>query len=221
LAAIKIENGGLTLTSENAPPAKNMLGVGLDVPNQILIVNSSLAVANLKSAGIYFGMTQRNVLLFGVSKTASNAFRVFYQVFKEGNLTAEESKEIANPGEEIYLSYEANPGKTSLKLFYSAPQLQQLQQLKEVVLEDHWFGADAAGMDFFVATRTFGGIFGEGTFKSFGIYKPQRRGNTTVSNATYEFTRWSFPSEFPTGLAVAPDGFLYVASAAGHIMGYK
>jgi glucose/arabinose dehydrogenase len=102
-----------------------------------------------------------------------------------------------------------------------------------------WFSIDAAGIDFNVGTRSFGGLSATHRnrsaalgplvyrFDSFEVYEttstpppPPPPPPDPAPGTKVDFSRWSVPVSHPTAMAYAPDGRLYVATATGTIQSF-
>jgi glucose/arabinose dehydrogenase/N-acetylneuraminic acid mutarotase len=217
------------LNSTNSNSQQNAIGVGIDGPNQVsvlstTIVNPPAGTGQNQQAGLWFGVDSDNYLKVNVISTSTGT-RIQAEMevdgarsgskFSTGNLNLTTAS--------VRLFLRANPEDRTVKSSYSLNG-GPIAQLGTHTAPPEFFSFDGAGIDPRIGTRTFAGIFASHrsgpaplvySFDDFtvtnGAVPP------TVSSSGFNFTRAAIPVPMPTSMVMGPDGKLYVSELLGKI----
>ena len=218
----------------------NALGVGLNVPSQLVKLETGLKnlptpVGGSAQAGLWFGKadsggdgSSEDDYIKLVVRSNKNGNYLLEASMEENGIQVEEKKIDIPENADIDLSLFIDPVNEKVTAQYSvAGATQTLTTFDDIPPE--WFSFDGAGINPEIATRSFGGIFASHrnasspqifTFDRFSVIEddlpaPPPPEPTAVGNI--DFARWSIPVNNATDLSFAPDGKLYVATLFGDI----
>ena len=207
----------------------NTLGVGIDAPNQVAIVKTTLVEPNggtgrFEQGGLWFGIDDDNFLKFVVASTrAGTQLHALLEV--DGIPRAQatdvprdftgvdvEMELVIDPENERVIAYATLPGSPRREIARFQPP-------------PAFFSFDVAGIHPAIGTRSFVGIFGSHRygpaplvyrFRGFSIDV----GASPNSGGGVAFDRTELPAEDPTNLVWGPDDRLYATSLLGRVTAY-
>jgi large repetitive protein len=206
----------------------NALGVGVDAPNQVSIVKTTVVdptpgAGGGEQAGLWFGNDQDNYVKL---VTLSNTTGMYIQALMEVNGLKSASKNsvaISPSGARVALTLRADPTDRTIKATYSVNG-GTAKTLTTFTAPPEFFSFDAAGIDPRIGTRTFTGLMarhGSGSqvtyrFDDFSVASAATP-PPPASSEGIAFDRSSFSVPFPTSIVEGPDGRLYVSEMFGTI----
>jgi len=204
----------------------NVLGIGFAGPNQIARITTQLnhpakGTAKAEQAGLWFGVNEDNYVKL-VYESASPQPLVEMAYEKAGTVAKTFTKTVGDISSgKLQLELIANPGTGMVTASYTINSGTPVN-LGTVAVDPDLFSFDAAGIDPLIGTRSFTGVMATHRnatspltfeFEYFRIEAvPQ-----DASSAPVNFTRSSHPISYPTNMAWAPDGKLYVTEMLGTI----
>jgi large repetitive protein len=237
---LDVTNGLLKLTTTsgiqylNNNNLDNALGVGLNLPSQPLLLQTTLvdlptAPGGFAQAGLWFGQaegggsgsSEDNYIKFVVLSTAPGNYILEALQEQNGVIVQRQQIDIPNTPESVSLNLILNPDDETVTPQYSIGNglFQTLTTFTNV--SEEWFSFDQAGINPSIATRSFGGIFATHrnaspqtfSFDNFSIIE----GESVVLPSDLPFSEWSIPVNNATSMEYGPDGRLYVATLFGDI----
>lgn len=216
------------LASRTSNSQDNALGIGIRSPSQAVTMSTTLTnipggSGKFEQAGLWFGINEDNYIKLTVQSVVGG-MRFEHNLEVAGTSTNKSSSTtLAVSGQSAELSLKADPltlkATASYSLAGAAPTA-----LGTFTVPSSFFGADAAGIDPRIGTRTFAGILASHrngsspvTFE-FGRFSVVTGASTTVGSQTANwFDRKSYTLSFPTSMVWGPDGRLYVTELFGKI----
>jgi glucose/arabinose dehydrogenase/N-acetylneuraminic acid mutarotase len=205
----------------------NALGVGVDAPSQISVVQATIAsppagTGSYEQAGIWFGTDQDNYNKLVVMSTPAG-MQVEHLMEVGAGVTADDSATIP-AGSNVTLTLAANPSTRQISASYrvgaGGPQ-----QVGTFSAPPEFFSFDAAGIDPEIGTRSFAGIMATHrrgqdpltyAFEHFSV-TAEEAPPPPPNEDGIEFDRATFPVPFPTSIAYGPGNKLYVLEMFGTI----
>lgn len=241
--SVDVASGELSVTTTagikygSANSQDNALGVGIDLPNASFRMETSLAnppsgSGQFEQAGLWFGISERDYVKLVVMSTSGGP-RIQALLESADGTANQFNQAVSLPADEIRLALELDPDVNAIRALVrvgSAGSEFQLGQFSGV--DSAWFSKDAAGIDFDVGTRSFGGIFATHRnrspslgpltyrFKDFGL-SVINTGPAVIPPGQVDFRGWNFNSFRPTALVYGPDERLYVATVTGDIRVFR
>ena len=205
----------------------NALGVGVDAPNQITNVSTTVVAPGRgagggEQSGLFFGNDQDNYVK---AVTLSNTEGVFIQFLMEvaGAKKSTKNSVAIDPNARVKINLRANPNDRTIKASYSLNG-GATKNITTYTAPPAFFSFDAAGIDPRIGTRTFTGIMarhGSGVQTTYRFDEFSVTSEATPppppSSEGISFTRSSFPVPFPTSIVEGPDGKLYVSELFGAV----
>jgi N-acetylneuraminic acid mutarotase/glucose/arabinose dehydrogenase len=216
---------GIQYTSVNSQD--NALGVGIDAPSQVSVLNTTLLAlpagsGNYEQGGLWFGNDEDNYVKLVVLSN-SDGTRIQHLIEVAGQQSASKVTAPINvTGASVQLSLRVDPGMRTISAFYSVNGGASTA-LGSFNAPSEFFSFDAAGIDPNIGTRSFGGLFATHrngptslvyTFDDFSVVDG---GEPTQPSGEVAFDRVSFPVSFPTSMVWGPDDRLYVTELFGTI----
>jgi N-acetylneuraminic acid mutarotase/glucose/arabinose dehydrogenase len=206
----------------------NAVGVGVDAPNQVTVVTTTVldppvGTGGGEQAGLYFGNDQDNYLKL-VILGASGSWQIQYLMEVNGQKSMLKNTALLNlAGATVALKLRASPTDRTIKATYSVNG-GTAKTVDTFVAPPEFFSFDAAGIDPRIGTRTFTGIMarhGSSTQKTyrFGEFSvaSESAPPPPPSSEGLAFDRTTFPVANPTSIVEGPDGRLYVSELFGTI----
>lgn len=230
--SVATESGTLTLTTTNGIAYKsvnsldNALGVGIDAPSQISLINTTLtnipsATGKYEQAGLWFGMNEDNYIKLVVI-SMPDGYKI-QLVHEDLGIPIGEFNSSSLPltGANVSLRLRTNPSDRTVTGFYSVNG-EAFTQLAKITAREEYFSFDGAGINPLIGTRSFAGISATHrkattpknfVFDSFSILKEV----TSGAASDISFIRKSFDLSYPTSMVWGPDNRLYVTEMLGTI----
>ncbi|QDB80226.1 hypothetical protein FE251_13175 [Georgenia wutianyii] len=205
----------------------NALGVGFDGPTTTTVLTATIAelpaaTGKFEQAGIWFGYDQDHVDRVSLVN-APLGWRVEHVLEVGGvEVARRNSAYLTIPaGTPVELSIRVDPVTRQATGYYRVGDGGR-SAMRSFDVPGEFFSFDAAGIDPLIGTRSFGGLFASRRTATqdteFGFSQFSVTGEHDPSDvADYPFDRYSVPVPFPTSMAFAPDGRLYVQSMFGRI----
>jgi N-acetylneuraminic acid mutarotase/glucose/arabinose dehydrogenase len=234
---VDLNNGTLNVTTtkglayQAANSQDNALGVGIDAPSQVTLLNTTITdppagTGSSEQAGLWFGNDEDNFVKLVILSTGTGT-KVQYAMEVGGSQVASRSSQVITglSGGRIKLQLRADPSDRTITGSYSVNG-GTFQQLAPSVAPDEFFSFDAAGIDPRIGTRSFGGVFASHRngpaplvykFDDFSVLSE----GTTPPPPPFggiNFDRTSYAGVMkPTSMAWGPDNRLYVTELFGEI----
>ncbi|WP_324649594.1 kelch repeat-containing protein [Georgenia sp. H159] len=228
---VDLGDGTLDITGTHGSVKENTLdnavGVGFDGPTSTTVLSTTIAgtpaaTGKYEQAGLWFGYDQNHVDRLALVR-APLGWRVEHVLEVDGvEVARRNSPYLTIPTDTpVELQLRLDPGTRQATGFYRVGD-GGLSPLMTASVPGEFFSFDAAGIDPLIATRSFGGIFASRRdatvapvfrFSQFSVTGEQDPSDV----ADYPFDRYSVSVPFPTSMAFAPDGKLYVQSMFGKI----
>ena len=205
----------------------NALGVGFDGPTTTTLLTATIAelpaaTGKFEQAGVWFGYDQDHVDRVALVR-APLGWRVEHVLEVGGvEVARKNSGYLTIPaGTPVELSIRVDPVTRQATGYYRVGDGGR-SAVRSFDVPGEFFSFDAAGIDPLIGTRSFGGVFASRRTATqeaeFGFSQFSVTGEHDPSDvADYPFDRYSVPVPFPTSMAFAPDGRLYVQSMFGKI----
>ncbi len=223
LLRLSTTNGIMHLANNNQA---NAVGVGFAGPNQIakistLLVNPPAGTGKYEQAGLWFGTDENNYIKIVYSSYPTNpVIEVVYE--RNGVVVKSATKTVGNlSSSKLLLELIANPS-TGMVIAAFSVNGGARTQVANYAVEPEMFSFDAAGIDPVIGTRSFAGLMTTHrnavapvtyAFDYFRIEAVE----SGSADLPIQFSRVSHPVAFPTSMAWAPDGKLYVTELFGTI----
>ncbi len=223
LLRLSTTNGIMHLANNNQA---NAVGVGFAGPNQIakistLLVNPPSGTGKYEQAGLWFGTDENNYIKIVYSSYPTNpVIEVLYE--RNGVVVKSATKTVGNlSSSKLLLELIANPS-TGMVIAAFTVNGGARTQVANYAVEPEMFSFDAAGIDPVIGTRSFAGLMTTHrnavtpityAFDYFRIEAVE----SGSADLPIQFSRVSHPVAFPTSMAWAPDGKLYVTELFGTI----
>jgi glucose/arabinose dehydrogenase len=207
----------------------NALGVGIDAPDAISLLTTTLVApptgsGKYEQAGLWFGNDEDNHVKLIVRSTAQGTDIQYLLEVDGKQKNSLVSDKLTLAGSEVELSLRADPVTKGITGAYSIDGADPVR-VGILRVPGEFFSADAAGIDPTIGTRTFGGIFATHrnasspttyTFDDFSLIDDSS-GTAGGTTSQFSFDRTSFPLTRPSSMAWGPDGRLYVTEFLGTI----
>ncbi len=227
--------GTISITTTNgimagsANTQDNALAVGIDAPNQVSVLSTTLVnppygAARSEQGGLWFGNDEDNYVKLEVISTGKGP-RIEYLMEVNGSTVTSKTNSPSDlSNSTIVLTLRADPTDQSISATYQIDNGPEVD-FKTAIAPPEFFSFDAAGIDPTIGTRSFGGIFATHrkasapltyVFDQFSV-TDQELPPPTSGGPTLEFDRSSFPIPMPTSMAWGPDNRLYVTELFGKI----
>jgi large repetitive protein len=215
---------GIANTTTNSQD--NTLGVGIDAPSQITIVNTTVlsppaGTGKFEQGGLWFGNDEDNYVKLVVISTSSGT-QIQYLMEVGGVQSASRSTASLNlAGAAVDLTLKADPNNRSITASYSVSG-GATTTITQFVAPGEFFSFDAAGIDPRIGTRSFGGVFATHrnastpTNYTFDDFSVTAQGGP-VSSGEFSFIRSTIQVPSPTSMVWGPDNRLYVTEMLGTI----
>jgi glucose/arabinose dehydrogenase/N-acetylneuraminic acid mutarotase len=206
----------------------NALGIGVDAPNQITVVTTTLrslpaTSGQYEQAGLYFGTDQDDYVKLVVISTPSGL-----QIQQLMEVAAAQSAQVSTKvlslsGAVVSLTLRANPSDRSVTGSYRINGGSAVTVAK-FTAPPEFFSFDGAGIDPTIGTRSFTGIFASNrnastsrtySFDDFSAVAEPLTAPPSAGDVSFD--RVSFPIPTPTAMAWGPDDRLYVTELLGKI----
>ena len=207
----------------------NALGVGIDAPDQITVLSTTLrnipaGTGKYEQAGLWFGNDEDNYVKLVVrSGPTGTTIQSLYELHG-----AQENSKVSSPvdltGKTLALSLRADPFTKGVTANYSIDGAAPVR-LGITRVPGEFFSFDQARIDPTIGTDSFGGIVASHrnatapttyTFDDFTMLA-EGGGGTTGDTSAFAFDRSSFPLTRPTAMTFGPDGRLYVLELFGTV----
>ena len=217
------------ISSGSTNSQDNALGVGIDAPDQISVLTTTLlnppaGTGKYEQAGLWFGLDEDNYVKLIVRSTAqgTDIQYLFEQGGVQKNAIAKSVLDVSQSA--VTLQLRADPATKGITGSYSIDG-GDLVRVGIFRPPGEFFSSDAAGIDPRIGTRTFGGILATHrngsapltyAFDDFTLVSESSSGPSGSSSA-FAFDRTSFPIPRPTSMEFGPDGRLYVSEFMGTI----
>jgi glucose/arabinose dehydrogenase/N-acetylneuraminic acid mutarotase len=207
---------------------ENALGIGVNAPNQITVVTTTLRALPAMSgkneqAGLYFGVDQDNYVKLVIISTPSGLQVQQLMEVSAKQTAARSTKSVAISRAVVALTLRADPSNRSITGSYRINGAKTVTVAK-FTAPPEFFSFDAAGIDPTIGTRTFTGILASSRMAakpvvfSFDDFSAVGEPLTAArSSGDTSFDRVSFKLPMPTAMAWGPDGRLYVSELLGKI----
>jgi glucose/arabinose dehydrogenase/N-acetylneuraminic acid mutarotase len=210
----------------------NALAVGIDAPSQVTRIETTLdslpaGSGHSEQAGLWFGNDEDNYLKL-VAVDTPNGTRIQYLMEVGGvSVDNQQSPYLDLDGHNVTFSMVVDPTSQRVTASYQvdsgAPVSFEFDQPPE-----EFFSFDAARLDPTIGTDSFAGIFAtHGGGPAPLVYRFDRFSVTKEADLTppagdllsqgIAFKSSSYPINFPTSMAMGPDGRLYVSELFGTI----
>ena len=207
----------------------NALGVGIDAPDQISVVSTTMVdipagTGKYEQAGLWFGVDQDNHVKLAVRSGPTGTTIQFLVEVAGSQQNSLVTNVLALTGKAVKLSLRGDPATRGITASYSVDGGDPIR-VGILRVPGEFFSSDAAGIDPTIGTRTFGGIFASHrnataptvyTFDDFTLEAETSSGTGGTSSA-FAFDRTSFNVTRPSSMAFGPDGRLYVTEFLGTI----
>ncbi len=223
LLRLNTTNGIMHLANNNQV---NAVGVGFAGPNQIakistLLVNPPTGTGKYEQAGLWFGTDENNYIKIVYSSYPTNpVIEVLYE--RNGVAVKSTTKTVGNlSSSKLLLELIANPS-TGMVIAAFTVNGGARTQVANYAVEPEMFSFDAAGIDPVIGTRSFAGVMTTHRNAAAPItyafdYFRIEAVESGSADLPIQFSRVSHPVAFPTSMAWAPDGKLYVTELFGTI----
>jgi large repetitive protein len=219
---------GLASLGTNAQD--NALAVGIDAPNQLSVIRSTLVnppqgTGGYEQAGIWFGNDEDNYVKLAVQSTPQGTKIQMLAEVNAKHIATLNSAAMSLTTSRVIFTLKANPVDRSITGVYRVGELGADKTLGKVTVPGEFFSFDAAGIDPTIGTRSFGGVFASHrngpapltyTFDNFSVTADDTP-PPPVSGSAPQFDRVSHTLPNPTSLEWGPDGRLYVSEMMGKI----
>jgi large repetitive protein len=232
------EAGQLKLTTtsglafQGANSQDNALAVGVDAPSQVTRIETTLdslpaATNHNEQAGLWFGNDEDNYLKLVVIDTPSGT-RIQYLMEVGGlNVDNQMSPFLDLDGHDVSFSMVADPTTQRVSATYQVDSGAPVS-FEQNEAPGELFSFDAARIDPNIGTDSFAGILASHRggpapliyrFDRFSVSKEADVGPPAGDplGEGIAFKSSSFPIDFPTSMAMGPDGRLYVSELFGTI----
>jgi len=221
---------GLAFKTSNSQD--NALGVGIDAPSQVTRIETTLdsmptASNHNEQAGLWFGNDEDNYLKLVAIDTPTGTRIQFLMEVNGESVDNQSSPFIDLDGHNLSLSLVADPTTQRVAATYQVDAGAPVS-FEQDQAPGEFFSLDAARIDPNIGTDTFAGILAShrgGTtplvyrFDRFSVTKEADVGPPPgdLLRDGIAFKSGSFPIDFPTSMAMGPDGRLYVSELFGTI----
>jgi hypothetical protein len=223
LLRLTTTNGIMYLGNNNQA---NALGVGFAAPNQVakfstLLINPPAGTGQYEQAGLWFGVDEDNyVKVTYSSHPTSNVVETLYEHNGAVVKSAIKTVENLNSGR-LLLELITNPSKGTVTVSYTVNGGVRTQ-IASYIVAPEMFSFDTAGIDPVIGTRSFAGLMATHRNALLPMtyafdYFHAEVVEAGSSELPIQFSRTSHPINFPTNMAWAPDGKLYVTELFGVI----
>ncbi|MEM8711571.1 MAG: hypothetical protein AAGG01_11500, partial [Planctomycetota bacterium] len=188
----------------------NTLGVGIDAPNQVAIVKTTLVEPNggtgrFEQGGLWFGIDNDNFVKFVVASTRSGT--LLHGVMEVNGIPVATKSDVPRDftGTDVELEFVIDPENERVT-GYATVGTEARREIIRFTPPAAFFSFDAAGINPEIGTRSFVGVFGSHRhgpsplvyrFRGFSI----DIGETADSGGGLAFERTEIPAQDPTNLA--------------------
>lgn len=216
---------GLMFGASNAQD--NALAVGVDAPDQISLIQTTLVnppagTGNYEQGGVWFGNDEDNYVKLEVLSEPGPTTRIEYLFESAGTrMGSFVTGPLSLASSNVLLRLRANPSDRTVAAYYSING-GGLIQLGTFVVPGEFFSFDAAGIDPEIGTRSFGGIFASHRYGPSSLTYSFDQFSVTAEappapGSELNFNRVTFPMTNPTSMVWGPDNRLYVTEMFGKI----
>src|SRR5215207_2601224 len=223
------------LASGSSNSQDNALGVGIDAPDQVSVLSTTLknipsGTGKFEQAGLWFGNDEDNYAKIVVrSGTSGTTVQLLLEV-AGAQKTSLTSPVLDLTGRRLTLALRADPATKGVTGTYSVDGATPVR-LGILRAPAEFFSFDQARIDPTIGTDSFGGILASHrnatspvtyTFDDFSLTAETSGGSTgggggAGSSSAFAFDRASFAVTRPTAMALGPDGRLYVTEFLGKV----
>ncbi|NRB42193.1 MAG: PQQ-dependent sugar dehydrogenase [Pseudomonadales bacterium] len=206
----------------------NAIGVGFPGPNQITQISTQInqpvpGTGKYEQAGLWFGYDEDNyVKLVYISTPSGQQIQFAHE--SNGDFVQSFNQSLVDlSASQISFILTADPNTLIVTASYSTDGL-NFSTLGNITVSPEFFSFDAAGIDPVIGTRSFTGLFSTHRNSSISNQYEFEYFNVEVGSSlpnddelNFSFSKSSHPLSFPTSMAWAPDGKLYVSELFGSI----
>ncbi|MBC8121172.1 MAG: PQQ-dependent sugar dehydrogenase [Gemmatimonadaceae bacterium] len=208
----------------------NALGVGIDAPSQLSIIDTTVVnppagTGKYEQAGLWFGNDQDNYVKVVVISTPNGTLLQYLMEVNGALKSTVSSSPKTLSSSKVGLQLRVDPASRTIAASYTINGGSRVT-LGSFPAPTGFFSFDAAGVDPEIGTNSFGGIFASHrnattaltyTFDKFSVVAEQ----TPPPSGGFDFTRTTFPvADSPTSMVWGPDNRLYVAGVTGKVQAF-